>query len=502
MLKKIAVYLLLFCAVNSYAQQELIVLDDYFFDTEYSTLKDAFPIVNKNNNDVSLFLLSAKHVYGFLLDETFKVKKEIKSENRDRQFKVIIGYSVSDNDEYRVFLTNNQKDEFARINISYSNSRTGLKEFFLQQENEFFVQSINQDNKFYLLSVLKDSSILKLYTFNDLGEYSVKEFDFSRNIFLNEKGAKANLYNMIPGVKSTNESSTKKIEKEVPTSIEVASEKVKMYIKGTEVLLTFDRDKKFTQVISIDLISHEKYFSAFEKPFVNVKANKKRTNSFINGDNIFIVASTKEDFIFKVLNRSTKELLKEYIVNVNDSISFKNSPIIQKGGVYDGYREFDQKNKFLRKISSGNIGVSVNHYKNGYKVVLGGKKEVTNGAGMAMGMMGGIGTSMGDLTLYFNPVNFAYSSYVNSRSTFINCLFDSSFNHQQGEFPKNIFDKIRDYEEDIYNQKNSESNVLGEDSLYKNLSSKGDIIFKYKDFYIKGSTLIGGERYILRKFEE
>lgn len=505
MFKKIAISLLLFCVVNSYSQQELITIQNYFNDIS-SPLKEAFPIVNERTNDVSLFLLSAKYVYGFLLDEDFKIKKELKSENRDRQYKIILGYSISDNNEYRVFLTNKRKDEFATINISYNDNKTDLKEFYLQYTNEFFVQSINQDNKFYLLSVLKNTSILKLYSFNKDGTYSVKGFDFSDKIFLNERGKKANLYSMIPRGISPKKPSLKKIEEDVPTSIEVASEKIKMFIQDSKVFLTFDENVNFTQVISIDLISHEKQFLAFEKPFSNVNASEKRTNSFINGDHIFMIASTKEDFNFKVLDIKSKELIKEYIVNVNDSISFKNSRIIQEGGVYDRYREFDENKKFLRKITSGNIGASVNNYKNGYKIVLGGTSLVTSGTSMGMGMLGSLpAPSFGNITVYFSPVNYAYSSYVNTRSTFINCLFDKNFNHQKGIFPENAFDKIRNYEKS-FNKHEIDNNINSEDfdegGVYDVSSSKGEIVFKYKDFYIKGFSFFGQEKYILQKFEE
>mgnify|MGYP000978014029 CR=1 FL=1 len=106
----------------------------------------------------------------------------------------------------------------------------------------------------------------------------------------------------------------------------------------------------------------------FTKPLELAKSNQKKTNSFINDENIFLIASTDDELVFRTQNFESGTLVKEYVVNVNDTIAFKNSPIIQEGGAYDSYREMDKTKKFLRKITSGDVGVSVNSYANGYKI--------------------------------------------------------------------------------------------------------------------------------------
>ena len=57
------------------------------------------------------------------------------------------------------------------------------------------------------------------------------------------------------------------------------------------------------------------------------------------------------------------------------------------------------------------------------------------GFGMPMASFGGV-------SVFFNPVYFAYNSYVNTKSTYVNCLLDQNLNHLEGVFPKNEFDKI------------------------------------------------------------
>ena len=186
-----------------------------------------------------------------------------------------------------------------------------------------------------------------------------------------------------------------------------------------------------------------------------------------------------------ILDYSTGNFIKEYAVNQDEEILFKNTPIIQKGGFYNGYRELEKTKKFLRKITAGKIGVSVIKNKNTYLLTLGGYVEQRTAAPMMMGGFGGIGgaiASVGsvNVNLFFNPTMFAYNSFTNTKSTQIECLFDTNFDHiKDAEVPKNIFDKI------------------------KSTPKKSDIgytIFKYKDFYIRSDYTPNNKTYHLRKF--
>lgn len=484
MLKKIAISLGFLLTLNSYSQEELITFKNTL-KTSGSFLKDIFPIVNEKNDDVSLFLVDAKYIYGYLLNDKFEIISKLESEDRSRMFKTIIGHSIKNNNEYRIFLTNKKHDKFSIINFSYSSNESSIKEFDLEKENEKFVQSVSVQNKFYLISIIKYTSIFKVYSFDDEGNYSINIVDFASNNFIDKKGKMVVLYDLMPGLYSTNSLiDIKKVDEKIPTSIEIASEFVKLYVKNSDVIFSFDQNSNKSQVVIFNIDTFEKKVKNFTKPLELTKSNQKKTNSFINEENIFLITSTDEELVFRIQNFESEDLIKEYTVNVNDTIYFKNSPIIQEDGAYDSYREIDRTKKFLRKITSGNVGISVNSYSNGYKIVLGGKKEIRGGGGamMPMGFGMPIASLGGGVSVFFNPVNFAYNSYANTKSTYINCLFDHSLNHIEGDFPKNEFDKIKDFIED------------------GNPSSIGETVFKHKNYYIKGVYFLESEEYRLRKF--
>ena len=56
-------------------------------------------------------------------------------------FKTIIGHSIKNNNDYRIFLTNKSHDKFSTINFSYGTDESSIKEFELEKDNEKFVQN-------------------------------------------------------------------------------------------------------------------------------------------------------------------------------------------------------------------------------------------------------------------------------------------------------------------------------------------------------------------------
>lgn len=487
MLKKIVVGLGVLFTLNSYSQKELIVIDNKLKESA-STIKDVIPIVNEKTGDISIFLMDAKKVYGYLLNNEFNLVKSLTSDDKNRKYKQLIGKSISDTNDYRIYLTNKSRTKFASINFSYANNSSSFEEFELASKNELLIQTVTHNNQFFLISIIKKSSKLCVYKFDDKGKYVRVLIDFSSEKFLNSRGTETNLFRLCTkstgayGLKKSID--VKKIEENNPNSIEVTSELSKFYLKDNCILLTFDDNKSLTQIVEINLDTFENEVIRIKKPFIDANVYNIKTNSFINGDNIYMIASTAYDFVFEIKNIRTKEVLKEYKVSANEDITFKNTPIIQKGGIYADYREMEKTKKFLRKITNGDVGVAVYKIDNKYQITLGGKQEIKSGMMMPMGGIGIPIGSFGGVSVFFNPTYFAYNSYTSTKSTHIKGLFDIDFNHIRGELEQNVFDKIKD------------------SKVGKPTAQNGKTVFKYKDFYIVGDYLVWDKKYVLRKFND
>ena len=296
--------------------------------------------MNKENGDIAFFVADAKNVYGYKLDKNFKVTEKITSKEKNRKYKVLIGSSVSSNDSYRVFLTNKNQNEFSSIQFSFKDGITTSKAFLLSKY-EKFIQTVHFNNQFYLISGAKENNQLFIYTFDYEGNPKKNYINTSGLRFIDYAGKKTTLLSLLIKGKHI-----KKFEENTPNTIELTSEQRKMYVREGSIVFTLDHHKMFTQVLHIDLNSFKASSFQFKKPSLGKKA--KRSNSYLNGENLFTIAATKEKFSVEVLNFKTGNLIKEYSAGKNDTITFKNTPIIQEGAMYNGYRELGKTKRFLR----------------------------------------------------------------------------------------------------------------------------------------------------------
>ena len=472
-MKKKIVLLFLFIGMSFCVQsQEEIATFHNVLKTSSSNIKDVIPIVNSKNDDLSIFIADAKNVYGYLFDSSFSLKNKLSSVEKSRKYKILIGNSVSENDDYRIFLSNKSKDHFTSINFSFNNQKTDYKEFTLSHPEETFIQTVTSKNQFYLISASKAFNSLYIYTFDENGTPKRNRIDLRGFGFFNYRGKNSSLVNLL--IKS---SVLKKIEENTPNSIETTSESRKMYLKDGTIIFTFDENKERTQILKIALKTFVPSVDQIKKPLQQIKSSKKKTNSYINGDYIFSLATTKNIFVIDVINLQTKQIIKQFAATKEEKILFKNTPIIQEGGFYDNYRELEKTKKFLRKISSGKVGISVQKYNSQYHMTIGGYVEQRSS-----GMMFGLGipvASFGNVSFFFNPTQFAFDAYANTKSTRIEGLFDAKFNHIKGEINDNAFDTMKTY--------STNSDVT-------------NIVFKYKDYFIQGKYAYSSKTYTFRKF--
>ena len=340
-------------------------------------------------------------------------------------------------------------------------------------ENEDFLQTVDSKNQFYLIAISKKRGQLYMYSFDENGTPKKNYVNTSNLRFIDSKGKKADLLSLL-----ITGNDLKKFEENTPNSIELTSEATKMFVRENSIFFTLDHHKMFTQILEIDLETYSANSFQFNKPALGEKA--KRTNSYLNGKNIFTIAVTKNEFSVEILDFETGNLLKEYSANKDEDIAFKNTAIIQEGGMYDAYRELGKTNRFLRRISKGNSGISVRKVNNQYHVIIGGYIVQKSNAGMMM-PFGGIPLgSIGSATVFFNPTQIAFNSFSNNKTTRIESLFDENFNHVEGEIKENAFDKMKDFKS----------------------NNTGSTVFKYKDFYIKTEYMSFTKDFIFRKFTD
>jgi len=492
MIRKLLFVVVSLCTMTLFAQEEIGRFQNSL-KTSSSNIKDVFPIVDQKTGELAIFISDAKNVYAYKLSENFEVLQKLSSQEKLRKYKFLIGSSVSANGDYLVYLSNKSQRKFLCVSFSFDTQTTNLKEFTFQNKEERLLQTIHDNNQFYILSYYNPPNnnayndtyayddfkgVTYIYTFDEAGNVKRTQLDVNKLRFRSKKDQKVSFNWMLTDFSGA--ADLQKFIENDPHSIESVAVPRKMYIRDEKVIFSFDQNRSFTQMVLLDLNTLALEFKTYEKPLPNISNAKKRSNSYLNGDYLFLSTTTKNEHELQILKYKTMDVVKTYRIEKDKPIDFKNTPIIQEGGFYDNYRELEKTKKFLRKIYQGNMGLSVLHRNNQYEVTLGGFVQQNSGGGLIMPGFGIPIASAGGVTLFFDATAMAYDSYTSTKSTRIECLLDEDMNHLQGEIPENAFDKMN--ADETFSPPATES------------------VFRYRDFYIRGSYDKKNRTYRLQKF--
>ena len=437
-------------------------------------------VKDKKTNHLYAFVEEVKTTFGYQYNSENVEVSSLVSEGLKRKYKEIIGQAVGD-EKVRLIQKNNRGKKFASILYDFKNSTTVEEEYDLDMKNQAFLQSYSHEDACYIFTINKITSTIRKHTLGLDGSHSYKDVDLSAE-YTKNKIKPINLYSIMletKGIKSF--LSLHKVENRLPNSLEVATQKNKMYEHDNGFMITMDGNRQRTVLLDFQLPELEPALSLIRtpKPLGNVYIYK--SNSFILDTVIAQVVSNYKMMNLEIKNIKTLELIKQYSLEKEDSIPFRNSDILQEGSIYSfgATRKMEKTSKFLRKISTDKNGIVLYKTKQGYRATIGGTRVQPSGGGFSPGFGMPIG-AIGAMTLSFNPAAFAYGSYNATGSTRIECLFDDDFEHIPGELDENVFDQINAFKEKI--------------------NKKADNVF-----YLDGITLFGNyyprkKEYVLYSF--
>ncbi|OAB80391.1 hypothetical protein [Cochleicola gelatinilyticus] len=450
-------------------------------------VKEVFTVANKNNGDFALFIDDNKTLNGYLYNKNKERIGAYASDGLPNKYDEIIG-KIIEGKKIILFLKDRNEKKFGYVLYDFDKNTSKEVELDLKLKKERFLQVINAPDRSYVITVSKKGSLLKLYEFAIDGTYTPHIIDLSATIFKDKYGNPSNLYDAMSSPAGFSSFlSAVNISYETPTTIETASETNKIFENENGFILTLDASPTETYIISVDFKNMDASTNIFLTPQLpaNFSTNSPKSNSFLFNDLLFQITGSNDAMIVTTKKVETKEVVKRLMVTKEDTISFKNTPIIQEGsGFGPKLRNLEKTSKFLRKISTQKIGLAVREVENDiYHITIGGIVQHNNTAPMMMGGMGGLaGATIGAAAVSFNPTYFAYNSYTTTKSTRIESLFDTSFAHVPGSIETNVFDKIQLYVKESH------------------MPKKAETIFPYKDSYIYGTYYWQEDKYELIEF--
>ena len=470
-------FILLFYISNTNAQEILSELNTNL-DEGISNKRDTYQILNQETGELTLFLIDNYTVNIHKYDKNYQLKNSYECPRPKNKYRHIIGHTIMNN-QYNLIYTTRRKKEFLVQTIDLNNKSNSNKKVPFKFKFEKYIKAITYNNKLYVLSTVKHSSILKLRIFNGTELSITKEFKFNQNRFTRGQ------FNKLSDVLKS--SSTSLIDSNNPNSIDLTSCKSKIYCYNDKIVISLDQMKDMTILINIEL----KELTAKIKTYKSDTIDKKefsmiKSNSYLYKNIIFQLKVSRYELYLSAYNMLSDSLIQKYHVKKNEDIYFKNSPLIQEneGSLFSPKtRTLKTSKQIFRKMTSGDIGISVYENNGQLEVTLGGKKDVSNsivapGIGMGMPI-----ASFEALTLSFNPTMYAFNSYKCTKSVFFKCLFDQNMQHIKGTIKKNPFDRIKDFTDTIYNDVEAET-IFSCDNYF---------IWGYYDMFLK--------KYYLLKFK-
>ncbi len=490
--------------------------------TSKRPIQQCFSVFNNYNNNVSTFLLENKIIYAYLLGEKLNIKTKLILKDLKQKYNVLIGKLYDNEDNYMLVLSNNKRTKFATVKFSFNTNQVLFTEDQFSMKNLRFLQSVNKGNTTHLLLLDEKTSSIISRKYTTDNKITSTIFNFENEKFLINDKKKVPLKKLLTDYTKPNHREIKNIiyeltkinenpyENEIvnktfstttsrnqvnPTSIELTSRLNKLYINKNNIIITLDKNRFYTQILTLNLENGFHSFDSMKKPLFNINNMYKRSNSFIHNNVIFLVASSKNILTLSIYDFKSKKLLKEITTKENEVIKFKNSPIIQEGGAFKKYRDLEKTTKFLRKISESNIGIGAVKNEEGYEIIIGSVKQSVKGSTtiltiLSMGL-GGMSPSLFGID-NFSRTNFnSFTSYLTTKSVRIHSLLDNNFNHKTGEIKDNLYDKIADF---IKPQKANENGGIYE------IDSKKETTQAFDVFKINNATILGLYLPITKKY--
>jgi hypothetical protein len=450
MKNRLLICFLLIAGHSLIAQTEILT---FLEEDARSRTLDGYSFSNELTGDLALLLVENRNVHAHLFDATFGRKATFKSEPMPNKYSEIIGYQVS-GDTYTVVATNKSQKKYAVHKINFSTKEATIDELKFDFGKETFLQAIQYQNELILITATKDNSFV-LRKLNGSNEFTpFKTF----NIEAEEKYQKLLRSGFFTvGLFAGPQVNITKVDNRVPNAIEQTAKSNKLYQKGNSLYLTLENDDALkTTLHIINLESRTLQTEVYEYP-KGKKDDLKVYNSFILNDHIIQLGSSRDEMVLQIKSFDGN-LLKEHYIDRDTPISIKNSAIIQEGRTalpFVNRREMEETSKFLRKVTSGNIGITAYEKDGLIYATIGGYKLVQNSSPIMMGgpAFGGTGGPValpsGTYVPMYNPTYYSWNTYSSTKSTFFNTHFDASFNYVNREEQANIFERIKEFKQDV-----------------------------------------------------
>ncbi|WP_047777103.1 hypothetical protein, partial [Flavobacterium sp. ABG] len=274
----------------------------------------------------------------------------------------LLGYSFGEDGNPSLYWYSEELKDIIIVKYYFEDKTVKALKFNFPAKIQPIVTQYQKDNAFNLLTQHKTEPKLILYVFKN-GTVEERELDFSPFTFKDRK-TQSRTFNQI-----LTENPIEKMESGEYNPLFKTVSKTKLYLLPQRLILTLDQNVTNTQLFNINLTS----LDIKEKNFLQPPAKKwaRSSNSFYHENKLYQINTTEDEFLFDIKDLDSEQVLKSIVVSKNDTIRFKNSPLLIQRDIYSP-KELKNTAKFLQHLATLDIGLSVFKNKTNLFITFGG----------------------------------------------------------------------------------------------------------------------------------
>ncbi|WP_166921287.1 hypothetical protein [Flavobacterium poyangense] len=364
-MKKIA--LLLAVMYNSILLSQTVLAS---YPLELKKIREDDQILNFENSvthEVFVFVASQGIFKILKYNSALFLRDQFTGAMTQYQDRLLMGYSLAEDGNPSLYWYSEELKDIIIVKYYFEDKTVKALKFNYPASMQPIVTQYQKNNAFNLLTQHKTEPKLILYVFRN-GTVEEKVLDFSPFSFTDRK-TQSRTFNQILA-----QNPIEKMEPGEYNPLFKTISKTKMYLLTDRILLTLDQNAKKTQLFDINLNT----LDITEKNFLQPIAQKpsRSSNSYYHENRLFQINTNVDEFLFDIKDLDSQEALKSIAVSKNDTIRFKNSPLLIQRDHYSP-KELKNTAKFLQHLSDLDIGLSVFKNKKNLFITFGGISKPT-----------------------------------------------------------------------------------------------------------------------------
>ncbi len=433
-------YLFVICCLiftSVYAQEKVTS-----FPITLEKKSTLFEIVDSKSKELLLYNREPGITTVLKTNYKFEVKDTIYFPTpNDMIFTNYLGHSKK-NDTYSVYWSDSRRDSIFYQQIDFNTNELKSKAIAMNFGDEKLLTTVNVGSSFYFITIKRKANTLNFYEFNE-GEYQKKVISFEGENFYHSKDKSSS---SIWDVFNDGYIGMQTITEDNIVSLTSTGNMKKLYVfNDKEIILTFDGNAFFTQILKINLDNFSYTIQNCEKSTATPKDEFEKlpkTNSFICNDKLFQIIANSETVSIDIKNFKF-ETLKSYTINKGQEIDSINMEIFEENGKITNKKVLDKSSKFINRINIFNLGLTCQFINNTYQLNFGAFSAVENP--MMYGAMGGLIGALVVASLSPSYSSQSINSYSGRYVAYANSILDENFNHLKENLKVSTFDKVRQF---------------------------------------------------------